>query len=69
MQQQKALTGASVVLSGMFEAFEGVGIHQGKSAVRASVAEHGGKVVGALSKKTAFLVATTPSRMQNMSPV
>ena len=36
MQQQKALTGVSVVLSGIFEAFEGVGIHQGKSEVRAA---------------------------------
>ena len=57
MQQQKALTGVSVVLSGIFEAFEGVGIHQGKSEVRASVAAHGGKVVNAISKKTTFLVA------------
>lgn len=57
MQQQAALAGASVVLSGMFEAFEGAGIHQGKSAVRARVAEHGGKVVGTISRKTAFLIA------------
>ena len=42
---------------GGFEAFEGVGINQGKSEVRASVAAHGGKVVNGISKKTAFLVA------------
>jgi len=67
MQQQAALAGASVVLSGMFGAFEGAGIHQGKSAVRASVAEHGGKVVGAISKKTTFLVAGSAPGMAKVA--
>lgn len=57
MQAPKALTGTSVVLSGVFQAFEGLGIHQGKNAVRDSITEHGGKVVSSISRRTTFLVA------------
>ena len=52
----RALAGATVVLSGVFDGFDGFGLHQGKGGVRALVTEHGGKVVGSISKKSTFLV-------------
>lgn len=54
-----ALLGKSLVLTGVFDAEGGVGMARGKKGIEERVVRAGGKCVGAVSKKTSFLVVGT----------
>ena len=54
-----ALVGKTVVLTGVFDVSGGVGMARGKGGVEAWIKGAGGKVTGAISKKTDFLVVGT----------
>ena len=50
------LNGACCVLTGVFDLSGGVGFQRGKDGAKAFIVAHGGRVVGSISKKTAYLV-------------
>ena len=62
-----ALNGQSFVLTGVFDAVGGVGMARGKAGITNMIAKAGGKCVGAVSKKTTFLVIGTLPGMSKVS--
>jgi len=50
------LAGMNCVLTGVFDLSGGVGFQRGKDGAKAFIVAHGGRVVGSISKKTAYLL-------------